>query len=42
MDITYWSVCSSKGEDGVKGADGGDRYFSQLQFNFIRVHDNLV
>ena len=44
MDNTYWLVRSPSRsrENRLKWVDGCDGYFSQLQVNFIRVHDNLV
>ena len=44
MELVYWSVRSSRrgGGDGVKGVDGGNRYFRPLQVSLIREEENVV
>ena len=52
MDLIYWSIRSSskRDGDGVKGFDGGNRYFSQMRVlenmvqhssNYIQIHVDL-
>ena len=45
MELIYWSVGSScmRGEDGVKGAEELNHYFSQLRVHeSIKYNENLV
>ena len=36
IELVYWSVLSSsrRGEDGIKGVEGGNSYFSPLEIPF--------
>ena len=44
MELIYWSVRSSSrsGGDGVKGVEGGNRYFIPLRVSLFREQENLA